>query len=848
MSTAPIGLPPMPKALATAARDALGSLALPGGANPGLVWERYPQVWSGSEIGNAKDRSEFLRRFVRDFNSSDSQKAGEPGLRELLTRMRSATGGGRAFRLTAPLCTGLGLEHPTENGCAFDPVLGLPMLPGSGLKGLARAAARALGEAPDLVEALLGSEPPSGPGAGDATTPGTVRFWGAWPDGWPKLRMELINPHHPKYQDDQTHRYVGDAHATPGDRQRSKVAAYTEEPIPVTFLALDADQDLVVFLDAVPGHQLDLERVWLWLAVGFEHLGAGGKTASGYGRAVPRGWSARVPAEAQPLIAEPTPIAAAVEAVVVAITGRIGATSPQLNDKELREGVAAELGLASADAVRVHHLAIVPPAANGGWERPLGDLAAHIGSAPGPVRGAFGFARIPALVAFGALLGDKGNGLTWDAPRGLKQGHWDPDAAALDFRREVGRGWTDATGVVLLVELSGAISKSQIPAGLRSLPMTTLSVANPAPGLIRSRAHLNAFRDAWRSVLDEIRKNFGLIPIHLLAAAPLSAAVECGRRLIAVDPPIHVYEAGEDSNRTFGYQLTVRAGTAMEEHTLKYTGPVDLLILIALVEEAVELRDLLGDPPVVKNPEGYVDFFLNRKGRSIVVRTVCDMGPAAAQKATTNALTRWKPKVAAWLGIAGSIDDDLKLCDVLVPDQVSHYDNTGKLLDNEGGLVMQVRPATFRTSQSLARKVSSLRLSHGKEYATWQKACAKDLSDEVTAAGGDAESFRAKHSRTQPNLYKHHLASGAFVMVSEAMKAQLKVGDASLKAVDMESAGLAWATFEDVPMVIVRGISDNGSPQKKELDAVGEGAFRRVAMRNASRLLLLAHDLGLLTP
>ena len=174
----------------------------------------------------------------------------------------------------------------------------------------------------------------------------------------------------------------------------------------------------------------------------------------------------------------------------------------------------------------------------------------------------FGLARIPVLVAFGALLGDKGNGLTWDAPRGLQQGHWEKDASLLDFRFQVDSRRDGVNGVLLRLELSGKIAEGQIPAGLRALPQASLSVANPAPGVIRSRAHLDGFRTAWRALLDEVRKNFGLIPIHLLVAAPLSAAVECGRRLIAVDPSIHVYEAGEDPNRTFGYQLTVRAGEA----------------------------------------------------------------------------------------------------------------------------------------------------------------------------------------------------------------------------------------------------------------------------------------------
>jgi CRISPR-associated protein Cmr6 len=45
---------------------------------------------------------------------------------------------------TAPFATGLGLEHPIENGFAFLSPYGLPYLAGSGVKGVLRRAAEEL--------------------------------------------------------------------------------------------------------------------------------------------------------------------------------------------------------------------------------------------------------------------------------------------------------------------------------------------------------------------------------------------------------------------------------------------------------------------------------------------------------------------------------------------------------------------------------------------------------------------------------------------------------------------------------------------------------------------------------
>src|SRR5690625_7299883 len=67
---------------------------------------------------------------------------------------------------TAPFATGLGNEHPTENGFAFLNPYGLPYLPASGVKGVLRQAARELasgdwGESDwsgDYINTLLGSD------------------------------------------------------------------------------------------------------------------------------------------------------------------------------------------------------------------------------------------------------------------------------------------------------------------------------------------------------------------------------------------------------------------------------------------------------------------------------------------------------------------------------------------------------------------------------------------------------------------------------------------------------------------------------------------------------------------
>ena len=51
---------------------------------------------------------------------------------------------------------------------------------------------------------------------------------------------------------------------------------------------------------------------------------------------------------------------------------------------------------------------------------------------------------------------------------------------------------------------------------------------------------------------------------------------------------------------------------------------------------------------------------------------------------------------------------------------------------------------------------------------------------------------------------------------------------------------------EPARTLIIRGISDYGDKRKKQLDKVGEGALRRYAMRNATRLLFQLLETGVL--
>lgn len=208
---------------------------------------------------------------------------------------------------TAPFTTGLGNEHPLENGFAFLNPYGLPYLPGSGVKGVVRQAARELasgewgdaqgwstgsihplerkGERPielTLLDVLFGRE--TADGDSDHVR-GALSFWDALPQiPGDSLAVDIMTPHQGHYYQQKKDRKSGDS-VTPHDSGQPNPISFLTLP-PGTRFAFHVQCDLAHLQHLAP----DLAEGQRWqelLTAAFEHafawLGFGAKTAVGYG-------------------------------------------------------------------------------------------------------------------------------------------------------------------------------------------------------------------------------------------------------------------------------------------------------------------------------------------------------------------------------------------------------------------------------------------------------------------------------------------------------------------------------------------------------------------------------------
>ncbi len=261
--------------------------------NPSLIFARFAPDWSLRPTLKKNGLDEVCqaaknvdRDLVRAWNDRWERVVGAAGAVPF------------ALATDWRLVTGLGAHGPLEVGFTFHRY-GLPILPGSGIKGLARmvglvAVAEALGtrllgeledvlsldDEPTFEKTFAIRHPAAVPAAvelarqfravfGTMGAAGGAVFFDAIPAAPPALDLDIMNPHYPKY-------YQGD-----------EPPAGWQSPVPVYFLTVAPG---TMFRFAV-GWRRQRDATWqslreqaeAWLREGLLELGAGGRTGAGYG-------------------------------------------------------------------------------------------------------------------------------------------------------------------------------------------------------------------------------------------------------------------------------------------------------------------------------------------------------------------------------------------------------------------------------------------------------------------------------------------------------------------------------------------------------------------------------------
>jgi CRISPR-associated protein Cmr6 len=225
--------------------------------HPGLLLQHGLGEWPSADGGDPQTKARLLQRIaktpVTDF------------YRAALQRWKALTTDPKRFvtfqcKLETRLYIGVTRDSPVEAGVTTSHTYGMPIIPGSSLKGAARAAAQRLVDAQRLdaesVRWIFGE-------GGDDGEVGGVIFHDAWWDGDKSpFVAEIVTPHHVGY-------YTSRGATPPSD---------ADSPIPAPQIAVAGGFYIVIEGDPA---WAQVAKVILLSALQTEGVGA--KKTSGYG-------------------------------------------------------------------------------------------------------------------------------------------------------------------------------------------------------------------------------------------------------------------------------------------------------------------------------------------------------------------------------------------------------------------------------------------------------------------------------------------------------------------------------------------------------------------------------------
>jgi CRISPR-associated protein Cmr6 len=262
----------------------------PDGCNAGLWFERFFYQFDRDwKVGD--DKAAWLNNnFNRSSGEKDQLKAHAVQQYQLATRLG---GTGNVFTTEYHLVTGMGNPHPVENGLSWHPTLGVPYLSGAAVKGLVRSWLEVWEKESDesrQKEKLLrwfGSTSKNPTEEDYKAVTGDLIFFDAFPIEPVQMNVDIMTPHMGKWYEQG-----GDIENI--NNEPEKIPADWHDPTPIPFLVVKKARFLFTIAPrnkqcAKKESAVAVEEVMKALGDSLNYMGAGAKTAVGYGQMTDRG-------------------------------------------------------------------------------------------------------------------------------------------------------------------------------------------------------------------------------------------------------------------------------------------------------------------------------------------------------------------------------------------------------------------------------------------------------------------------------------------------------------------------------------------------------------------------------
>lgn len=253
----------------------------PDHAHVGLWFDRFFDRYQVSgqdwEIPKPDDKQDAKRDWIKTVSGPiGNGEQLQAHIQRQTTLVSYLNGRSERYRSDWHFVTGMGNPHPVENGMSWHPTLGVPFLAGSAVKGLVRAWVEGNDDGLDdepkkaRLKRWFGTEKKDDV----PEQAGGFIFFDALPNQRPNLLCDIMTPHMGDWYSDGDKADISKPETIPAD---------WHEPVPVTFLVVKKTQLVFSIAPRIPELAKELDAVFIALTNALEWLGAGAKTAKGYG-------------------------------------------------------------------------------------------------------------------------------------------------------------------------------------------------------------------------------------------------------------------------------------------------------------------------------------------------------------------------------------------------------------------------------------------------------------------------------------------------------------------------------------------------------------------------------------
>ena len=265
-------------------------------SNAGLFFERFFNQFNAdaSDILESKELNGKLIQgnnfWLQTFKKAGNTDALQAAACQQMDLVKQLNGKHKFFNTQWHFVTGTGYPHPVENGLLWHRVHGVPYLSGAAVKGLVRAWIEEweFADIEDQTEretkkrirllSWFGSDDKYAKKQQHPSQAGDIIFFDALPVKEVHLVTDIMTPHYGKW-------YSEGGKIENVANEPKKVPADWHAPVPIPFLVVDkATSYLFSIAPRNAQVTVDINEVMDCLILALEWLGAGAKTATGYGQ------------------------------------------------------------------------------------------------------------------------------------------------------------------------------------------------------------------------------------------------------------------------------------------------------------------------------------------------------------------------------------------------------------------------------------------------------------------------------------------------------------------------------------------------------------------------------------